>query len=255
MNRFEGKIIVITGASAGLGKASALQFAKEGANLAICARREDRLQEVANACREFGADVLTCLCDVTKMDQVNHFADEIQAHFGRVDVLVNNAVAEDPLIPFEKQTTQNLDKVIYSGLYASWTMMQRCYPMMKENGGSIINLGTRAAQGLDGFASYGAGKAAIMSLTRTAALEWGKDGIRVNNLIPLFLSENFSTTTDPARLKLKEVVEGSIANASPLKRVSYVDDIVPVMMFLASDESRWITGQDIHAEGGSDIHW
>lgn len=255
MKRFEGNVVVITGASAGLGKASAIQFSKEGANLAICARRAEKLEEVANTCREYGADVLTCLCDVTKMDQLHHFVDEIEKHFGKVNVLVNNAIVEDPLIPFEKQTTESLDKVVYSGLYATWVMMQRCYPMMKESGGSIVNLGTRAAQGLEGFASYGAGKAAVMSLSMTAAIEWGKDNIRVNNLIPLFLSENFATTTDPARLKLKAVVENSIAQASPLKRVSHVDDVVPVLMFLASEESRWITGQNIHAEGGADIHW
>ena len=121
-----------------------------------------------------------------------------------MDILVNNAIVEDPLIPFEKQTTASLDKVVYSGLYATWIMMQRCFPMMKEHGASIINLGTRAAQGLERFASYGAGKAAVMSLTKTAAMEWGKYNIRVNNLVPLFLSENFATTTDPARLKLKE---------------------------------------------------
>lgn len=255
MKRFEGKTVVITGASAGLGKASAIQFAKEGANLAICARRAEKLEEVANVCRGYGADVLTCLCDVLKMDQLHAFADEIEGHFGKVDILVNNAIVEDPLIPFEKQTTASLDKVVYSGLYATWIMMQRCFLMMKECGGSIINLGTRAAQGLEGFASYGAGKAAVMSLTMTAAIEWGKYNIRVNNLVPLFLSENFATTTDPARLKLKEVVENSIANASPLKRCSTVEDVVPVLMFLASDESRWVTGQSIHAEGGADIHW
>lgn len=255
MKRFEGKVVVITGASAGLGKASAIQFAKEGANLAICARRAEKLEEVANTCREYGADVLTCICDVLKEDNLHNFADQIEKHFGRVDVLVNNAILEDPLIPFENQTTASLDKVVYSGLYATWILMQRCFPMMKENGGSIVNLGTRAAQGLAGFASYGAGKAAVMSLSMTAALEWGKYGIRVNNLVPLFLSENFATATDPQRLKLKEVVSNSIAQSSPLKRVSYVDDVVPVLMFLASDESRWVTGQSIHAEGGADIHW
>jgi len=255
MKRFEKKVVVITGASAGLGKASAIAFAKEGANLALCARREPNLLEVAKQCEEYGADVLTCLCDVTNMDQVNNFADKIEEHFGKVDVLVNNAVTEDAMIPFEKSTYANLDKVVQSGLYATWTMMQRCYPMMKENGGSIINLETRAAQGLSGFASYGAGKAAVMSLTMTAAIEWGKDNIRVNNLVPYFLSENFQTTTDPTRLKLKEVVENSFVTASPLHRVGYVEDIVPVLLFLASDDSRWVTGQSIHAEGGSDIHW
>lgn len=255
MKRFDGKIVVITGASAGLGKASAIEFAKGGANLAICARREENLMETARLCEAEGAEVLTCLCDVTNHDQLNHFADEIQKRFGRVDVLVNNAVAEDPLIPFIDQGLKSLDKAIQSGLYATWIMMQRCYPMMKEHGGSVINLGSGAAQGLSGFASYGAAKAAIMSLTMTAAIEWGKDNIRVNNVVPYFLSENFKTTTDPARLKLKEVVEGAFLTETALHRVGYVEDIVPVMLFLAGDDSRWITGQSIHVEGGTDIHW
>ena len=87
------------------------------------------------------------------------------------------------MIPFENQKMESLDKAVQSGLYATWILMQRCYPMMKEHGGSIINLGTRAAQGLDGFASYGAAKAGVMSLSMTAAREWGKDNIRVNTII------------------------------------------------------------------------
>ena len=255
LKRFEGKVVVITGASAGLGKASAIAFAKEGANLAICARRVEKLEAVARECEAEGAEVLCCICDVMVQEQLHEFADKIQERFGRVDVLINNAILEDAMIPFAEQKMESLDKAVQSGLYATWTLMQRCYPMMKEHGGSIINLGTRAAQGLDGFSSYGAAKAGVMSLSMTAAHEWGKDNIRVNTIVPLFLSENLRDSTDPARMKLREVVETQTVQATALKRVGYVEDIVPVVLFMASDDSRWITGQHIHVEGGADIHW
>ncbi len=256
MGRLDGKVAVITGTSSGIGKQTAIRFAQEGAKLAICARREAKLMETARICEEAGVDVLAMTCDIMDLEQMDAFVAAIDEKYGRVDVLVNNAAKASILIPFEDQTFKQLDMCLKSELHASWYMMQKCFPLMKEHGGSIINVGSNAVQGNWGFAAYAAAKASVMALTRVVANEWGKYGIRCNNLVPIALTDSITNKEGKTNSKLLEVMSESMIKGSPLKRISNPeDDIVPVSLFLASDDSRWITGQDIRAEGGMDIHW
>ncbi len=164
--------------------------------------------------------------------------------------MFNVAAAADPNILFTDQTFENLDKAMKSNVYAPWLMMQLCFPMMKEHGGSIINTSSGASNGSVGFSSYGASKSASNALTRTVALEWGKYGIRANNLMPICTTESTETYSP----ELQEMIRTSMIEGSPLGRVATQDDIAPVALFLACDDSRWITGQDLHAEGGTFIH-
>lgn len=253
MGKLDGKVAVITGASSGIGKATAIRFAKEGASLAICARRESMLQETVKLCEEAGAKVLGVVCDLTDLKQMQDFGDQIKNTFDRVDILINNAFASTQFKSFEDTTLEELEFSLKTQLYPTWFMMQTCFPMMKEAGGSIINMISHSAQGEVGMAAYGTPKGAIGSLTRIAAIDWGKYKIRVNNVAPIAISKELEATA-PKEIMDKMILQ--VSAGSPLNRPGYVeDDIVPVMLFLASDDSQWITGQDIHAEGGLDIHW
>lgn len=131
--------------------------------------------------------------------------------------------------------------------------MQLCFPLMKDQGGSIINFISNAVHGIEGFASYSAAKGAVGAITRTVAKEWGQYNIRVNNVSPIALTD--SAMNDYTK-EILEVIKTQVAKNSPFKRVGDPEkDILPVILFLASEESRWITGQDLRVEGGVDIHW
>jgi Dehydrogenases with different specificities (related to short-chain alcohol dehydrogenases) len=251
--RFKDKVIVITGAAAGLGKQNAIGFAKEGAMLAICDIQEERLIETAKLCEKEGAEVLAVPTNLKEQEQMKIFVSQIQNRFGRVDVLINGATSSNYLVPFIEQTIEDLEHSLKTQAYATWTMMQLCFPLMKDNGGSIINFISNAVQGIKGFASYAAAKGAVGAITRTVAIEWGEYNIRVNNVSPIALTD--SAMNDYTK-EILEVIKTQVAKNSPFNRVGDPEkDILPVILFLASEDSRWITGQDIRVEGGVDIHW
>lgn len=251
--RFKDKVIVITGAAAGLGKQNAIGFAREGAKLAICDIQEEKLNLTAQLCEAEGAEVLAIYTNLKEQDQMKNFVSQIQDKFGRVDVLINGATSSNYMVPFIEQTIDDLDHSLKTQAYATWTMMQLCFPLMKDQGGSVINFISNAVQGLDGFASYSAAKGAVGAITRTVAKEWGQYNIRVNNVSPIALTD--SAMNDYTK-EILEVIRTEVARNSPFKRVGDPEkDILPVILFLASEDSRWITGQDIRVEGGVDIHW
>jgi len=251
--RFQNKVIVITGAAAGLGKQNAIRFAKEGAKLAICDIQKEKLKETAKLCEAEGAEVLATFTNLKDQEQIKNFVKQIQVKFGSVDVLINGATSSNYMVPFLEQTIEDLDHSLKTQLYATWSMMQLCFPLMKDNGGSIINFISNAVQGLDGYASYTAAKGGVGALTRTVAIEWGKYNIRVNNVSPIALTD---TVINDSPKELYEVIMKEVAKSSPFNRVGRPEeDVVPVILFLASEDSRWITGQDIRVEGGVDIHW
>lgn len=252
MKKLENKVCIITGASSGIGKAVAQRFAEEGAKLAICSRTKSKLDAVAKLCEETGAEVLAVQCDVGENDQLVHFMNQVQEKYGHIDVLVNNAQAADVMIPFIDTTMENLQKSLKTGFFATWTLMQLCFPLMKQNGGSIINFGSDSTNGLPGFSTYASIKSAISCLGRVVANEWGEYNIRVNTICPLCLTD---TAKESYPKEVQDLIIKSNIEHSPLKRVGDAkEDIAPAVLFLASDDSRWITGQEIHVEGGSDIH-
>ena len=169
--------------------------------------------------------------------------------FGTVDVLINNANYEGGNHRFFlEQDIERLDIQLRTGVYAHWHLMKLCYPYMKGKSSSIINLTSGAYQvGLDKYASYAADKGAIRALSMVVAREWGADGIRVNNVSPVGLTD---TIVDKLSPEYSEWIKGMMKNNALTRVGDPYEDVSPLVVFLASDESRWITGQNINADGG-----
>ena len=252
MGKLDGKVAVITGCSSGIGKQMAIKYAEEGANLAICARRLEKLEETAQICRKSGAEALTMKVDVADEKQLAAFIDATVSQFGTVDILINNAMSGTPYTPFEDVPLSYFDNFVHGMLYSTIRLMQLCFPYMKgEKDASIINIGSSTEYGgeKDGFhqTAYGTMKGAISALSRCVATEWGPYGIRVNTLYPIVVTEAIADTT--GRHADSGILDEMARN--PLKRAgdAYCD-VAPVAVFLGSEDSHYITGQAIHVEGG-----
>jgi len=258
MGKLDGKVVLITGCSSGLGKQQAIRLAAEGASLAICARNAEKLAETTRLCEEQGAEVLAMTVDIMEYDSLVAFVDATVDRFGTIDVLVNNAHTITIPAPFLEKTIDDLDLEMRSSVYAYWHLMKLCFPHLRDKegaGASIINFASEAAIAGDEFyAPYAASKEAVRGLSRVVAREWGQYNIRVNTLCPNGLTENASgglTTLSPeARAHVQKAFV-----ANPFRRAGNpYDDVAPVVVFLASDDSHWITGQNIHADGGALIN-
>ncbi len=252
MKTLENKVAIITGASGGLGKGTAIAFAKSGANVVICSRRIDKLHDVALECEKQGTKALSVECDVMKREDLQNLVDQTIRVFGRIDILVNNAITTKQGVTIMDHSEEVWNNTVRSGFEAVWHLMRLCYPHMKENdGGRIINVSSGAGLiGAPGFGVYAGVKAAVHGITMVAAREWAKDKITCNSIIPVFYSDLSH------KLFSGEFGEEQMISMIPLGYIGDVEkDIAPVMVFMASDDSRYVTGQMIKADGGTDIHF
>lgn len=255
MGKLDGKTAIITGASSGLGKQMAKRFVLEGAKIAICARTESKLAATAKECEELGGEVLYMAMDICNYADLEKFVQATAERFGTIDILVNNAVSICSPHSFLDHTTAELDSTIQSGLYATWNLMKLCYPYLKDKDSSIINFNSGAADlGMEGYAAYASTKAAITALTRVVAREWGPCGIRANTIAPSAVTDNVQASMDYLPEEMKAYVMASLSENAMKRPGDPYEDITPAVVFLASDDSRWITGQDIRVEGGGNMH-
>ncbi len=254
MGKLDGKVCIITGCASGLGKQEAIRFAEEGAKLAICSRTVSKLAETERICKERGAEVLAMACDVTDPDQRIAFIDAVVEKYGTIDVLVNNAHTTTILKPMMEKTLDELELETKCCIYAYFHFMQLCYPYMKGKpgyGAAIVNFSSKAArEGTPGHSVYATVKAAVGGLTRTAAREWGPDNIRVNSIMPGGFTDNCAAGLKDQPPEIQEWAKEAF-RANPLRKIGDpYEDVAPLVVFLASDESHWMTGQNLHADGG-----
>lgn len=248
MGRLNGRVGVITGAGNGIGRGIARRFVAEGASVVIAERDETTGRRVA---AELGDRSFFVATDVGQKDQVDAAIAACVDRFGKIDMLVNNAIALSPNVPLEEKADTDLDSLLRTGVWGAWWAMRAALPYFRAaGGGRVINfysIDAEAAAWL--HADYNMAKEAIRALTRSAAAEWGRYNVLVNALAPAARGSVFE--------ELEHAVPGFAemsASANPLGRVGDPEnDIAPVAVFLASDDSRYVTGEVIHVDGGQHL--
>jgi NAD(P)-dependent dehydrogenase (short-subunit alcohol dehydrogenase family) len=240
-----GKVAVVTGASSGLGVAFAVGLAEAGADVAICARRMEKLEQTKTQVHERGRRCVAVQADVANPDDCNRVVAEAVDQLGQVDVLINNA-GVGTAVPATRETPDEFRRVIDINLNGTYFMAQACARAMRDSGGSIVNVGSviGSTSAFLPQAAYASSKAAIIGLTRDLAQQWtGRKGIRVNALAPGFFQ---SEMTDQYR-------EGYIEQLMfrvPAGRMGQPQELVAAAIFLASDASSYITGVVLPVDGG-----
>ncbi|MEE5151199.1 SDR family oxidoreductase [Pseudomonas alliivorans] len=243
MNRFTQKVVVVTGAGSGIGEATAKRFAREGASVVLVGRNEEKLKKV-HAQLE-GEGHLVRAADVADLSDVEALFKEVTSHFGRLDVLVNNAgiVKSGKVTELEVQDWKELMSVDLDGVFYC---TRSAMPALIVSKGNIVNVSSVSGMGGDwGMSFYNAAKGAITNFTRALALDHGADGVRVNAVCPsLTRSELTDDMMDNAALmaKFKERIA--------LGRPAEPEDIGDVIAFLASDDARFVTGVNLPVDGG-----
>jgi NAD(P)-dependent dehydrogenase (short-subunit alcohol dehydrogenase family) len=249
--RLEGRVAIVTGAGQGVGRGIALAFAREGASVVVAEFDPETGSAVAAEVEALGRPALFVRCDVTRRSSVDAAVAAAVEAFGGIDVLVNNAQrAPAAPLPLMEHTEGTLDLCFDTGFRGTFHFMQACYPHLKRRRGRVINVGSGAGiDGMAGQAAYGAAKEAIRALSKTAAREWGRDGINVNVICPLAKSPGVEKL-----LELAPEMEKRMTAGNPIARIGDCEaDIGPVAVFLASDDARYVTGHTLPADGGSTI--
>jgi len=248
LDRLVGKVAIVTGAGQGIGAAIAEAFAAEGAKVLITGRTIAKLEEVAARIADAGGSCIPLVALAGEIDQSRMTVERAIAEWGRVDTLVNNAHTFTDYLPLDDPKMEENCKIDFqSAFFGSLQLMQLCHPhMVAQGGGSIMNMGSSYGIRCEkGFLAYAASKEAIRTLTKTAAKEWGPQGIRVNTILPSALTPKSIWYLEESGTYEAEREKVAIG------RFGTPEDISRTAVFLASDESDFVTGQTIGVDGGS----
>jgi len=244
MGIFDGKVAVVTGAARGIGQAIAKRLAQEGADVTICDLQVEWLAETAGIVQGLGRKALPLAVDVGDSAAVNACIAEVVKVFGKVDIMVNNAgITKDTLLV--RMSDDDWDAVLRVNLKGTFLFTRAVAKhMMKQRSGAIVNIASISGIiGTAGQANYAASKAGVIALTKSTANELAARGVRANAIAPGFIS---SKMTDA----LSEDVRNQYLSRIPLGRFGTVDDIASAVVFLASEQSSYLTGQTLNVNGG-----
>ena len=250
MTRLAGKTALITGGGTGIGRACAVLFAREGAKVAVAARRAEPPAAVAAELSGAGNQAFAVTCDVTKSAEVERAVQSVVARFGRLDVVVNNAGAV--LAATAEETSEaDWDRLLGVNLKGTFLVSRAVLPeLRKAGGGVIINIGSvLGLVGMKQRAAYAAAKGGVTLLTKAMALDHAHEGIRINCICPSLVEtelirELFSVVPDPEAHRRQRIAQ------IPLGRLGRPEDVAQLALFLASEESSWLTGAALPLDGG-----
>lgn len=248
MSRFIDKVVLITGGGSGIGRATAIKFASEGASVVIGNRNEKLGQETVDLIQKAGGKASFYQTDVSKPESIKNLVNYTVETYGSLDVAFNNAGVDDPQAMTHEQTEETFDLIMTVNVKGVWySMKYEIEYMLAHGGGAIVNTSSIAGLiGFPGHAPYVASKHAVMGLTKTAALEYAKQGIRVNAVCPggieTPLLESF-TGGDSATIEY-------ITSLHPIGRLGKPEEIADAVVWLASDEASFVLGQGITVDGG-----
>jgi len=248
--RFEGRVALVTGAARGIGRATALRLAREGARVGFLDRDAEGAQRASDEAYGPGGEVLPLVGDVGRAQDAERAVDEVVSRWGRLDILVNNAgILRDSLL-FRMSTAdwQEVLEVHLNGTFHCTQAAQR--PMVEQGYGRILNLSSTSALGNRGQANYATAKAGIQGFTRTLAIELGPFGITVNAVAPGFIATDMTRgTADRLGVHFDKLVEEQ-AMTIPVRRVGTPEDVSAALLFLASEEAGFVNGQTLYVAGG-----
>lgn len=246
-----GKTALVTGASRGIGQAIAVAFAQQGADVAVNSRSAENLRAVCDGVRATGRRAVAVPADVTDRDAARAMVDAALAEFGHLDVIVNNAGGTSFMVPFTELRFSGWEKVMRLNVESIVHVLQAAAPhLLERRSGSVINISSVAGLGGTPFLTpYGASKAAVISLTRSLAMEWGHANVRVNALCPGWTATDLNRNLweDPQASK-------QLTDQIPLGRWARAEEMVGAAVFLASDASSYVTGHTLLVDGGLTAH-
>ena len=251
MGRLSGKVAIVTGSTSGIGIGIAKVYAKEGAQVIICGRREARGQEVVDEIVAEGGKASYHFMDITQAESIEALMADTAKEYGKIDILVNNAAnvaLKDGRV--DELTLEMFDDIVQSDLRGTFYAIKCALPFMLENGGgSIVNIGSMASCGGDlGSTAYACAKAGVDILTQYTAQQYGKQGIRCNCIRPGLIVTPQNEAKVPQALK--DIFLGSIM----VSRYGCPEDIAHAAVYFGSDESAYVTGQIINVDGGMNSH-
>ena len=247
--KLNGKSVVVTGASSGMGKAIVERFAKEGANIIAVARRKERLEALAESLKDEPGKVIPYVGDISKEETNVGAIDAAVEHFGRLDILINNAGVMDDMSPIGDVRNETIDHVFSVNLYAPIYAMRKAIQVFLEqgDGGNIISIASLGGMRTVAGAVYSASKAAVISLTRNTAFMYMNEGIRCNAIAPGGIKSEIAASMGVPNPKGYDRVKKVLGAAPP---PGEAEQIASAALFLASDESSYISGDVLMVDGG-----
>lgn len=251
MGSFDGKVVIVTGASSGLGEAAALKFAREGAKVVLAARREDKSRAVLEKIEALGAQGHFIKTDVTKQADIEALVDGAVARFGKLDCAVNNAgISGTPFVPLADLEEAAWDELMNINLKAVWMCMKyEIRAMLRQGAGAIVNISSIYGFKANdvGCAPYGTSKFGVIGLSKVGAVDYGQQGIRINVVSPGY---THSEMVDPVVETDPDKMEAAVRRHSGMNRLGHAEETAEAIAWLCSDAASFVNGAVLPVDGG-----
>ena len=248
MNEFQDKVAIVTGATSGIGRAAAIAYAREGAKVVVSGRRATEGEETVRLLQAQGGEGIFVKTDVSKAVQVKELVERTLQKFGRLDIAFNNAGIEQVPLPFLEQDEETFDQVVDINAKGVWLCMKYEIPaMLKTGGGSIVNTASVfGVIGVPGNEIYIASKHAVIGLTKSAAVEFGKQGIRVNAILPGVVDTDMYKRFAGDKPEFREQMNAM----HPIGRIGKPEEMAEAAIWLSSSKASFVTGHSLMVDGG-----